>query len=104
MLLVGAYYSLRQAAEGLSRMLSDPSLGGHPKTGQRTAPSTKPSFSWLSHFGNGFVRTPDNFGLTGERPTHPELLDYLAKRLVKNGWSIKSMHRLLMLSNTYQCT
>lgn len=57
---------------------------------------------WQWHFGEGLVRTPNNFGLAGEAPTHPELLDYLAKRFVENGWSIKSMHRMLMLSSLYQ--
>ncbi|MGD9856804.1 MAG: DUF1549 domain-containing protein, partial [Planctomycetaceae bacterium] len=57
---------------------------------------------WQWHFGDGLVRTPDNFGRLGERPTHPELLDWLAVRFVESGWSIKAMHRLLMLSSTYQ--
>ncbi|HWB98334.1 MAG TPA: DUF1549 domain-containing protein [Bryobacteraceae bacterium] len=57
---------------------------------------------WQYHFGQGIVRTPNNFGMLGEKPTHPELLDYLARRFVEQGWSIKAMHRLLMLSNTYQ--
>tara|TARA_R110002095_G_scaffold216429_1_gene213718 strand:+ start:100849 stop:104139 length:3291 start_codon:yes stop_codon:yes gene_type:complete len=57
---------------------------------------------WRWHFGTGLVRTPDNFGKLGERPTHPQLLDWLAVQFVENGWSIKSMHRLIMLSATYQ--
>ncbi|HQR33227.1 MAG TPA: PSD1 and planctomycete cytochrome C domain-containing protein [Blastocatellia bacterium] len=57
---------------------------------------------WQWHFGEGLVRTPDNFGKMGERPSHPELLDFLAREFVKNGWSIKSMHRLIMLSSAYQ--
>jgi cytochrome c553 len=57
---------------------------------------------WRWHFGDGLVRTPDNFGKLGERPTHPELLDWLAVQFVKQGWSIKEMHRLIMLSSTYQ--
>jgi hypothetical protein len=57
---------------------------------------------WQWHFGEGLVRTPSNFGKMGEAPTHPELLDYLATRFIESGWSIKSMHRLIMLSNTYQ--
>jgi mono/diheme cytochrome c family protein len=57
---------------------------------------------WEWHFGEGLVRTPDNFGKMGERPTHPELLDYLAAEFVKNGWSIKAMHRMIMLSNAYR--
>jgi uncharacterized protein DUF1549/uncharacterized protein DUF1553/cytochrome c len=57
---------------------------------------------WQWHFGEGLVRTPDNFGKMGERPTHPELLDYLATQFIKNGWSIKAMHRMIMLSNAYR--
>lgn len=57
---------------------------------------------WQGHFGDGIVRTPDNYGRLGERPSNPELLDYLAKTFMQGGWSIKKMHRLIMLSNTYQ--
>jgi hypothetical protein len=57
---------------------------------------------WQHHFGEGIVRTPSNFGQLGERPTHPELLDWLASRFVGNGWSMKAMHRVIMLSSTYQ--
>jgi mono/diheme cytochrome c family protein len=56
---------------------------------------------WGWHFGQGIVRTPSDFGLRGEPPTHPELLDYLAATFVENGWSIKRLHRLLLLSSTY---
>ena len=48
---------------------------------------------WQHHFGRGLVRTPSNFGALGERPTHPELLDYLAQRFIQSGWSIKALHR-----------
>ena len=57
---------------------------------------------WQGHFGEGIVRTPDNYGRLGERPSDPELLDYLARTFMENGWSIKKMHRLIMLSKTYQ--
>lgn len=57
---------------------------------------------WQGHFGDGIVRTPDNYGRLGERPNNPELLDYLAKTFIDNGWSIKKVTRLIMLSNTYQ--
>ena len=57
---------------------------------------------WMWHFGEGIVATPDNFGKMGARPTHPELLDYLASRFVEGGWSIKKMQRMMMLSNAYQ--
>ena len=57
---------------------------------------------WKWHFGEGLVRTPDNFGKLGETPDHPELLDWLALRFQTGGWSVKSMHRLIMLSDAYQ--
>jgi len=57
---------------------------------------------WQWHFGEALMRTPNNWGKMGEKPTHPELLDYLAKQFVANGWSIKAMHRQIMLSSTYQ--
>lgn len=57
---------------------------------------------WQWHFGEGLVRTPSNFGKLGEAPSHPELLDYLAARFVEEGWSIKNLHRQIMLSATYQ--
>lgn len=57
---------------------------------------------WFHHFGHGIVATLDNFGKTGTRPTHPELLDWLAKEFVDSGWSIKAMHRLMMTSTTYR--
>ncbi|WP_020468147.1 DUF1549 and DUF1553 domain-containing protein [Zavarzinella formosa] len=57
---------------------------------------------WLSHFGRGIVNTPNDYGLHGEPPTHPELLDWLASELVSNGWKLKPIHRLMVLSNTYQ--
>ncbi|MCI0338104.1 MAG: DUF1553 domain-containing protein, partial [Acidobacteria bacterium] len=57
---------------------------------------------WEYHFGKGLVQTPNDFGRRGKAPTHPELLDWLADQFVKNGWSIKKMHRLIMLSRVYQ--
>ncbi len=57
---------------------------------------------WQQHFGRGLVATGDNFGTRGERPSHPELLDWLAARFVESGWSVKAMHRLIVLSSTYQ--
>ncbi|HKI21435.1 MAG TPA: PSD1 and planctomycete cytochrome C domain-containing protein, partial [Isosphaeraceae bacterium] len=53
---------------------------------------------WLGHFGDGLVRSPDNLGRLGDRPVHPELLDWLAHRFVESGWSVKALHRLIMLS------
>ncbi len=57
---------------------------------------------WQWHFGRGIVSTPSNFGMQGDRPTHPALLDYLATKFVESGWSIKAIHREIMLSSTYQ--
>jgi mono/diheme cytochrome c family protein len=57
---------------------------------------------WQHHFGRGLVRTASNFGRLGERPTHPELLDYLATRFIQSGWSLKALHRTILQSATYQ--
>ena len=57
---------------------------------------------WQYHFGRGIVTTPNDFGLRGQPPTHPELLDFLASRFVEQGWSIKSLHKLILLSHTWQ--
>ncbi len=57
---------------------------------------------WQHHFVRGIVATSDNFGMRGDRPSHPELLDWLAARFVDSGWSLKAMHRLMLLSATYQ--
>ncbi len=57
---------------------------------------------WAWHFGRGLVTTPSNFGQLGERPSHPELLDYLASRFIESGWSIKALHREILLSAVYQ--
>jgi len=57
---------------------------------------------WRWHFGKGIVSTTENFGLKGARPTHPELLDHLARRLMENDWSIKALHRAIVLSDTWQ--
>ncbi len=57
---------------------------------------------WAHHFGQGLIRTPSNFGQLGDRPSHVELLDYLASRFVAKHWSLKTLHREILLSNTYQ--
>jgi hypothetical protein len=78
----------------LALWLTDPR---HPLTARVMA-----NRIWYWHFGRGIVATPNDFGKMGEAPTHPELLDWLASEFVKNGWSIKKMHRLMMLSSTYK--
>lgn len=78
----------------LARWITHPN---HPLTARVMA-----NRIWQHLFGTGIVATPDNFGKLGLPPTHPELLDYLAVRLVQSGWSVKSLIREIMLSNTYR--
>jgi hypothetical protein len=82
---------------------------GRLELARRLANAENPLFArvmvnrlWQHHFGEGLVRTPDDFGRMGEPPTHPELLDYLAGEFVRRGWSIKEMHRIMLLSRVYQ--
>ncbi len=71
--------------------------GTHPLVGRVLA-----NRIWLHHFGRGIVDTPGEFGLLGQRPTHPELLDFLATELPRQGWSLKAIHRLIMTSTVYR--
>jgi hypothetical protein len=57
---------------------------------------------WMHHFGEGIVRTPDDLGVMSEKPTHPELLDYLSSYFMENGWSFKKLHKLIVMSRVYQ--
>ena len=57
---------------------------------------------WQGHFGTGLVETPSDFGRNGAKPSHPELLDWLAQEFIRSGWSVKHMHRLIVLSATYR--
>ena len=57
---------------------------------------------WQHHLGRGIVATPSDFGVRGERPSHPELLDYLATELIRNGWKLKPIHKLIVTSAVYQ--
>ena len=57
---------------------------------------------WQHHFGRGLVATANDYGRLGEKPSHPELLDWLAARFVRDGWSVKAMHRLILSSATYR--
>ncbi len=98
-LLPGAPLDIPSSSSGrleLARAIANPA---NPLT-----PRVAVNRLWQGHFGQGLVRTPSNFGQLGERPTHPELLDYLAQRLIDSGWSLKSLHREMMLSATYQQT
>lgn len=57
---------------------------------------------WLQHFGTGLVKTAEDFGIQGEQPSHPELLDWLAMKFIESGWDMKQLHKLIMMSATYQ--
>ena len=58
---------------------------------------------WLNHFGKGIVATPGDFGILGERPTHPELLDWLASEFMNpSGWTLKRIHKLILMSTAYR--
>lgn len=78
----------------LARWLTDPA---HPLTARVIVNRV-----WTWHFGRGIVDTPDNFGLLGDAPSHPELLDWLARWLPANGWSLKDLHRLILTSHAYR--
>ena len=71
--------------------------GRHPLVGRVLA-----NRIWMHHFGRGLVETPGDLGALGTRPTHPDLLDWLASELVRHGWSLKRMHRLIMTSAAYR--
>ncbi|MFO0877633.1 MAG: DUF1549 and DUF1553 domain-containing protein [Gemmataceae bacterium] len=79
---------------GLARWLMRPD---HPLTARVLV-----NRLWLHHFGQGLVRTPNDFGIKGEAPSHPDLLDWLALEFIDSGWSIKHLHRLMVLSTAYQ--
>ncbi|MBM3845184.1 MAG: DUF1553 domain-containing protein [Verrucomicrobia bacterium] len=78
----------------LAKWLTDPS---HP-----LAARTAVNRAWQTFFGSGLVRTPEDFGVQGEKPTHPELLDWLAVEFVRSGWNVKALHRLIVTSRTYR--
>jgi hypothetical protein len=90
----GPHSSGRRLA--LARWLTDP---GHPLTAR-----VQVNRMWKHHFGRGIVATVANFGQSGARPTHPELLDWLATELVSSGWRLKAMHRLMVTSTAYRQT
>ncbi|MFT5287580.1 MAG: hypothetical protein ACI8TQ_003768 [Planctomycetota bacterium] len=78
----------------LAKWIADPK---HPSTARVMV-----NRIWQGHFGEGLVRTPDDFGTQGERPSHQKLLDWLASEFVAGGWSVKSLHRLILNSATYR--
>ncbi len=108
---------------GVPRMLGGGSVGFRPESSRPGTSGNRLAFArwltdpehpltarvmvnrlWLNHFGRGIVSTPSNFGRTGAEPSHPELLDWLATEFVRQGWSMKAMHRLIMTSAAYRQT
>ncbi len=108
---------LTTAPEGESRWVAPPPPGSHT-SGRRTALArwitdvdggaghllarVIVNRLWQHHFGRGLVATPSDFGAQGERPTHPELLDFLAGELIRQGWRLKPIHKLILTSEAYQ--
>ena len=96
--LGGSDWSTQDAGSGrleLARRMVDPAA--NPLT-----PRVLVNRLWKHHFGDGIVKSTDDFGAMGQKPTHPELLDWLAAEFVGRGWSIKAMHRLMVTSSTYR--
>jgi hypothetical protein len=91
---LGSGATSRSGRRELANWICDPS---HPLPGRVIA-----NRLWQHHFGQGIVATSSNFGLRGERPTHPELLDWLAHELTTGGWTLKRLHRLMVMSSAYQ--
>ena len=83
------------AALDLARRMVDPAV-------DPLLPRVLVNRLWQHHFGEGIVRSTDDFGAMGQTPSHPELLDWLACKLIESGWSIKAMHRLMLTSSTYR--
>jgi hypothetical protein len=93
----GARTSYRRAT--LAKWMTDPKEGAG-----NLAARVAVNRLWQHHFGRGLVSTPNDFGVSGERPSHPELLDWLAADLIEHGWTLKRMHKLIMTSQTYMQT
>ncbi len=100
----------QESAPGLSPVPADADSSGRRSTLVDWMTNTRHPLTarvmvnrlWQHHFGRGLVATPNDFGHAGDRPTHPELLDWLAHEFMQQGWDIKHMHRIMMLSNTYR--
>ncbi len=86
-----------QQRRAMAAWMTDPEKGAGPLLARVIV-----NRIWQHHFGEGLVRTPNDFGVRGERPTHPELLEWLASDLVGNGWRLKRLHRTILLSATYR--
>lgn len=91
----GARTSMKRAA--LAHWLADVEFGAGS-----LAARVAVNRLWQHHFGRGLVSTPNDFGAQGERPSHPELLDWLASELIRGGWKLKPLHKQIMLSSVYQ--
>jgi mono/diheme cytochrome c family protein len=96
-ILAGSGADPKPFTQGSGRLELAQAIVQHPLTARVIA-----NRIWLHHFGRGIVASPSNFGVMGDRPSHPELLDYLASRLIENKWSVKRLHREIMLSSVYQ--
>ena len=96
-ILAGEGNDPKPFVNGSGRLELAESVARHPLTARVIA-----NRIWMNHFGRGIVASPSNFGVMGERPSHPELLEYLASRLIANHWSIKALHREIVLSSVYQ--
>ena len=83
----------------LAKWITDPELGAGALLARVIV-----NRLWHHHFGTGIVATPSNFGKMGARPSHPELLDWLARDLISNGWRLKRLHRMIMTSNAYKAS
>jgi len=97
--LPSAYHLDNQAGEGARRVALAEWLTAPD---QPLTPRVLANRIWHYHFGTGIVDSPSDFGYMGSRPTHPELLDWLARQLIENGWQLKPLHRTIMTSQTYR--
>jgi hypothetical protein len=97
---IGPSFTLKPSAPESQRRLALADWLVHPENPLPARVMVNRIWHW--HFGQGLVRTPSDFGFNGDRPSHPDLLDWLAKEYQSNGWRLKPLHRLIVLSNTYR--